>query len=116
MRVVVQGTNDFDDYQIFLRAIGVSLSSLKEDDFEVTVYSLGPANVHSFVSEFCNISERGMKARGKKIKFFKANTEWLEENISYIDYFVYLSKPSQPFSKSYYLAKNNNVETGIFQY
>jgi hypothetical protein len=31
MIVVVQGTNDFDDYQVFLRAMSVALSSMRKD-------------------------------------------------------------------------------------
>jgi hypothetical protein len=65
MIVAVQGTNDFNDYQVFLRAMSVALSGMKEDDNEFIIYSVGPAKVNSFVSEFSNLSERGMKARGK---------------------------------------------------
>ena len=72
MIVAVQGTNDFDDYNIFIRAMGVAMSSMKEEDKEFVIYSVGPVKINSFVSEFCNLSERGMKARGKKIKFYKA--------------------------------------------
>ena len=63
MIVAVQGTNDFDDYNIFIRAMGVALSTMQEDDKEFVIYSAGPARINSFVSEFSNLSERGMKAR-----------------------------------------------------
>jgi hypothetical protein len=47
------------------------------------------------VSEFVNLSERGMKSRGKKIKFYKVAPSWLEENIQEINYFAYFSLPRE---------------------
>jgi hypothetical protein len=116
MIVAVHGTNEFDDYQVFIRAMGVALSGMKEEDTEFTIYSAGPAAINSFVSEFCNLSERGMKSRGKKIKFFKAPVSWIEQNISHINYFAFLSKPKQPVSNLVSVAEKNNVEVGIFRY
>jgi hypothetical protein len=116
MIVAVQGTNDFDDYNIFIRAMGVALSTMREDDREFVIYSVGPAKINSFVSEFCNLSERGMKARGRKIKFYKVASFWLEENIETINYFAFLSKPKQPNSKLVAAAELNNIEVGIFRY
>ena len=116
MIVAVQGTPEFNEYSVFLRAISVALSGMKEDDKEFTIYSVGPANINSFVSEFSNISEKGMKSRGKKIKFYKVPSSWVEENIEYVDYFAYLCKPKQKSSKLVGIAELNNVEVGIFQY
>ena len=116
MIVAVQGTNDFDDYNVFIRAMGVALSTMQENDKEFIIYSVGPAKINSFVSEFCNLSERGMKARGRKIKFYKVASFWLEENIKDINYFAFLSKPKQPNSKLLAAAQLNNIEVGIFKY
>ncbi len=116
MIVAVQGTNDFDDYNIFIRAMGVALSTMKEDDKEFVIYSVGPARINSFVSEFSNLSERGMKARGRKIKFYKVANSWLEENITNVNYFAFLSKPKQQNSKLVAVAELNNIEVGIFKY
>jgi hypothetical protein len=116
MIVAVQGTKDFDDYNIFIRAMGVALSTMQEDDKEFVIYSVGPAKINSFVSEFCNLSERGMKSRGRKIKFYKVTSFWLEENIETINYFAFLSKPKQPNSKLVDVAEFKNIEVGIFKY
>lgn len=116
MIVAVQGTNDFDDYNIFIRAMGVALSGMQEDDKEFVIYSAGPARVNAFVSEFSNLSERGMKARGRKIKFYKVANVWLEENINQLNYFAFLSRPKQPNSKLVDVAEKNNIEVGIFRY
>lgn len=116
--VVVQGTNEFNDYGIFLRAMGVMLSSMPEDDQEFVVYSVGSkdSKIHSFSMEFCNLAEKGMRGRGKKIKTYKAVDDWVKEYISYMSYFAFFSQPKQQLSALAKFAKNENIELGIFQY
>lgn len=116
MIVGVQGTSSFSDYQVFLRAMGVALSSMPNEDEYFYIYTAGPANINKMVMEFVNVSEKGMKSRGKKIKMFKVAPSWLGENILDINYFVYLSKPKETTSKLVTQAQLNNIEVGIFQY
>ena len=116
MIVGVQGTSGFNDYQVFLRAVGVALSSMSEEDEYFYIYTAGPANVNKMVMEFVNVSEKGMKSRGKKIKMFKVAPQWMSENILDINYFVFLSKPKENASKLVAQAQLNNIEVGIFQY
>ena len=116
MKIVVQGTNEFQDYNVFLRAMAIGLSSMPQNDDEYIVYSLGPSNVNSFVSEFCNISEKGLKARGKRVKFYKVTPEWVVENIYDINYYAYLSKPQERVSKLVSFAQDSDVEVGIFSH
>lgn len=112
----VQGTSSFEDYQVFLRAVGVALSGMTYDDTNLYIYSAGPANVNKMVMEFVNVSEKGMKSRGKKIKMFKVAPSWLSENIKDINYFIFLSKPKENTSRLVAEAELNNVEVGIFKY
>jgi hypothetical protein len=116
MIVAVQGTKDFNDYNVFIRAMGVAMSGMQEEDKEFIIYSVGPTKVNSMASEFTNLSERGMKARGKKIKFYKAPFSWIEENMSYINYFAFLSDANKSQSNLINIAELNNVEVGIFRY
>ena len=116
MNVVVQGTTDFSDYNIFLRAMGVAMSGMGEEDKELNVYSLGPVKINSMVSEFCNLTERGMKARGKKIKYYKVPFSWVEENMEYMNYFAFLSKPKQQLSKLMANAELQGKEVGVFRF
>ena len=62
MNVGVQGTKKFSDYSVFMRAMGVALSSCKDGEFNI--YSACPVNINSFMSEFFNISETYLKNRG----------------------------------------------------
>lgn len=116
MIVGIQGTSSFDDYQVFLRAMAVSMSSLKEEDPFFYLYSAGPANINSMVMEFANLSERGLKSRGKSIKYKAVLPSWISDNILDINYFAFLSKEREQVSKLVDQAKNNNVEYGIFRY
>lgn len=116
MIVGVQGTSSFTDYQIFLRAMGVALSSMPADDEYFYIYTAGPANINKMVMEFVNVSEKGMKSRNKKIKMFKVAPSWISENISEINYFAYLAKSKEGSSKLVAEAELNNVEVGIFRY
>jgi hypothetical protein len=116
MIVGVQGTSSFDDYKVFLRGMAVAMSMLKTEDQHFDIYSAGPGNINAMASEFTNLSERGMKARGKKIKFHKVAPSWISENIKEFNYIVYLASPNEQSSKLVTEAQDNNVEVGIFRY
>jgi hypothetical protein len=116
MIVAVQGTSSFSDYNVFLRAMGVAMSALTNEDGYFYIYSAGPGALNSMVSEFVNLSERGMKSRGKKIKFYKVAPSWIEENLVEINYFAFFSLPNESHSKLVDSAKNKNIETAIFSY
>jgi hypothetical protein len=68
------------------------------------------------VSEFSNLSERGMKARGKKLKFFKVPASYIEENIEHVNYLAFLSKPKESTSNLVRVAELKNIEVGIYRY
>lgn len=114
MNIVVQGTKEFSDYNVFLRAMGVALSDINDTEFNV--YSVGPAQVNSFTAEFCNRSENSLKQRGIKTKFYRVPPSFVEENIPNFDYFAFLSTPNQRPSKLAGLAELSGVEIGIFRY
>ncbi len=114
MNVAVQGTKSFSDYNVFMRAMGVALSSIKDDAFNV--YSAGPAQVNSFTAEFCNLSENNLKRRGIKVRYFKVPASYLQENISDFDYFAFLSSSNERPSSLTNFAELSGVETGIFRY
>lgn len=116
MIIAVQGSNNFDDYNIFMRAMAVGMSMMADDDSEIIVYSVGPRRINSFVAEFCNITERSLKSRGIKIKYQKVPVKWAEENVISFDYLVYLSKPKEYESKLVKKAEAKDVEVGVFRY
>lgn len=116
MKIAVQGTKSFDDYNVFMRAIAVGMSMLSKDDKEILVYSVGPRRVNGYVTEFCNITERSLKARGIKIRYQKVPLTWAEENVATFDYLVFLSKPGEYNSKLVAQAELSGVEVGLFKF
>ena len=116
MIVAVQGSNNFDDYTVFLRSMAVALSGMANSDTELCVYSIGPAKINNFVAEFCNLTEKGFKGRGKRVKHYKADQDWVSENINLVNYFAYLCNEKEHPSKMVATAQLNNVEVGIFRY
>lgn len=116
MIIAVQGTRQFSDYNIFLRAMGTALSTKDANDTEVIIYTAGPANINSMSLEFSNISERSLKARGIRIRTYKVPPKWIQENIHTVDYLAYFSKPKEPSSSLVEFAEAKDIEVGIYRY
>lgn len=114
MNVAVQGTKEFSDYTVFMRAMGVALSSIQDEEFNV--YSAGPSAVNSFTAEFCNLSESGLKRRGIKVRYYKVAPSFIEDNLNDFDYFAFLSAPNQRPSNLAASAELSGVEVGVFRY
>lgn len=116
MIVAIQGTRNFSDYNVFLRAMGTALSSMDIDDKNFIIYAAGPSNINSMGLEFANVSERSLKSRGIRIRLNKVPPSFIKSNLADIDYFAYFSKPKEPVSDLVDLAEAKDVEIGIYRY
>lgn len=116
MIVGVQGTRNFNEYNIFLRAMGTALSSMEESDQEFIIYSVGPTNINSMAMEFSNISERSLKARGIRIRMQRVPAKWMKENVKELDYLAFFSKPKEPVTDIVEAAEAKDIEVGIYRY
>lgn len=116
MKVAVQGSKEFDDYAVFMRAMAVALSPLKGADKDIIIYTVGPRKVNNFVVGFVNLSEDGMKNRGMSIKQYSVAYQWLEDHLDEIDYFVYLSNEGERPSRLANMADLRDIEVGLFRY
>jgi hypothetical protein len=114
--IAVQGTRSFNDYTIFLRAMGTAMSMMDSEDDEISIFTAGPYQVNAMAMEFSNVSERSLKARGKRIKVVKVPPTWIEKNIHDIDYLAFFSKPKEPVSHLVDLADAKDVEVGVYRY
>ena len=95
MIIGMQGSRNFDDYNIFRRAMGTALYSLGEDK---------------------EITERSMKARGLKMKIVKMPPEAIKERLLDLDYFIYFGQPKEPVSDLVEKAEAKDVEVVIYRY
>ncbi len=116
MIVGVQGTPSFNNYNIFLRAMAVALSELSQEEKEFYLYSAGPGNVNDMAMEFVNLSEKGMKSRGKSIKLFRVTPQWIEENIQSFNHFAFVSNPKERVSNIVSLSKSKNINTNVYTF
>jgi hypothetical protein len=96
--------------------MGTAMSMMDSEDDEISIFSAGPFQLNAMVMEFSNISERSLKARGKKIKVVKVPPTWIEKNIHDIDYFAFFSKPKESVSPLVDLADSKDVEVGVYRY
>lgn len=116
MIITVEGTKTFDNYEIFMRAMGVALS-LPEVDEDIQVWSLGPHKVNSFTAAFCNSSESFLKNKGFKIHFYKVNPKWVAEHLHDVNYYAFFSSPKENESRMCKAAQQvESCEVGIFRY
>lgn len=116
MIIGVQGSRNFEDYSVFLRAMGTALSMMDSDDKFFTIYSAGPARVNSMALEFANVSERSLKARGIRVKVHKVPPYFIKNNIQDMGYFAYFSKPKEPVSDLVTYAEAKDAEVGVYRY
>ena len=116
MIVAIQGTKAFNDYSVFLRAMGTALSEMKDEDKEFYIYSAGPTHINSMAMEFSNVSERSLKARGIRIKMIKIPPSWIKENIHSIGYFAFFSKPKEPVSSLVSYAESKDTSVGVYRF
>jgi hypothetical protein len=116
MIVAIQGTKTFNDYPVFLRAMGTALSEMKDEDKEFYIYSAGPAQINSMALEFSNVSERSLKARGIRIKMIKIPPSWIKQNIHSIEYFAFFSKQKEPVSSLVSYAESKDARVGVYRF
>lgn len=115
MIIAVQGHKNFSDYETFMRAMGVALSQLGEEEV-IEVWSAGPHKINSFTAAFCNSAENYLKQKGHKIRFKKVTSGVISDNLLNISYFAYFSSRNDPFSKLVAEAELADVEVGIYRY
>lgn len=111
---MVQGHRSFKDYSVFMRAMAVALSGYEGD--HVTIFSIGPLKINQFASEFCNVSENGMIARGKRIVFVRRPYNWAKDNIHTMNYVAYFAGRQKVSPEILKLANEADVENGLFKY
>jgi hypothetical protein len=114
MIIVVEGSKTFNNYDIFMRGMGVALSDIT--DSNIFVLSMGPHKINSFTASFCNSSENFLKQKGYKIKFSKISKQWFTENIDTINHFAYFCNPNEKNSSSLALAELQDIDVKIYRY
>lgn len=116
MKIAVQGSKNFSDYNIFLRAMRTALYSMKPEDKTIELYPLGTHIVNNMAIGFSNIAEDELRPRGIKISCHQRPSSWGEKNVKEFDYIAYFCKPGEPFSKLVDLADELELNPGVYSY
>jgi hypothetical protein len=116
MIVAIQATRGFNDYSVILTGMGNAMNELGKDDKEFLVYSAGPSNLNNMGEEFVNVSERGLKGRGIKIKFYKIPPSWIEENLDRIDHFAFFANKKESLPPQVEKADANGANVWVYRY
>lgn len=114
MIIAVEGTKNFSDYEIFMRAMGVALSQPNNENI-IEVWSAGPHKINSFTAAFCNSAENYLKQKGYKVVFKKLPSTYVSENISYVSYLAYFSTKNDKTSRLVAEAEMTGIEVGIYR-
>jgi len=115
MNIIVQGTKEFADYPVFVRAMGVAMSDMG-DDKDFNVYTVGPVNINNYTAQFCNMTETSMRARGKRIRFYRVPAIEVESNMDNFQWFGFFADPAGKPSHLFYAAAATDMETAIFRF
>ena len=117
MKILIQGTKSFAQYEIFINALGRSIRYMNEDDSELTILTLGPANINSMAYEFTNISEDTLRSNGIRAKVVKTTRSWVRSNLDELDEFIYLCNPKEALSDVATLVdKKGRPDLHVFRY
>jgi hypothetical protein len=115
MIIAVEGTKDFQDYETFMRSMGVALSNPNIDS-DIQVWSLGPHKINSFTAAFCNSSENFLKLKGFKISFYKVSHQWVAENLNSVNYYSFFGLLKESESRMCKAAQLvEGCEVGIYR-
>jgi hypothetical protein len=115
LRVGVQGSRSFSDYQIFLRAMRTILSEMGEDK-QLTIYSAGPHKVNQMIIEFLNITEKSIRSLGISARLVRLSPKTLKSEMGEMDNFVYLCKPKETLSELVKEAEDKDIFVGVYRY
>jgi hypothetical protein len=116
MIIAVNGSKIFDDYSVFLNAMGTAMFSMNKEDTEIYLYTAGPRRINEMAMEFANVSERGLKGRGIKIQVRKVPPSWIKEHFHYLDYFAYFATKKESIPPIVNSAQAKDVRVEVYRY
>ena len=121
MNIVINGTDKFHDYHTFMRAVIVAIDeSLKPEDSKINLYSVGGYKTNQFTAEFINRSERYLKQKGIKPRYYIVpKKDVVEKFDNYdVDMLLYLSEKKENleiFDSLVTAAQNRDIDVRIYK-
>lgn len=122
MKILVYGTQKFDDYPTFMRGLVVAIEeNLVLQDNRIEVLTAGPRKINSYTAEFINRSEGYFKQKRIKTKFLRVRYDDVLNNMeSYgIDHVVSFNSKGDPdrlFDSILTKAEKLNIPSSYYRY
>lgn len=87
MKILVYGTDKFEDYPTFMRGMVVAIQdNLESNDKRLDIYTAGPHKINNFTAEFVNRSEGMLKQNHIKARFSRVRKADIVENFDSYDF------------------------------
>ena len=113
MIFAIQGSKKFDDYPVFLSAMGKAMRKMG-DDKELFIYTAGPRRINEMADEFISVSD--FKGWGIKAQLRKIPPSWINDNMNYLDYFAYFCVDRESLPPIVGLADAKDVPADVYRY
>ena len=121
MRILVYGTDKFEDYPTFMRGMVVAIEdNMTANDGKIEVFTAGPHKINNFVAEFINRSEGMFKQNGIKARFSRVRKAEVIESFESYDFDHVLSFNSKEDQRFFDVlldkAENSKIKSSYYKY
>lgn len=121
MRILVYGTEAFNDYPTFMRGVVVAIEdNIKNGDGRIDIYTAGPHKINNFTAEFINRSENMLKQNKIRARFHRVRKAEVLENFTEYDFDHILSFNSKNDQKFFDTildkAEKNKIKSSYYKY
>jgi hypothetical protein len=121
MKILVYGSDSFDDYATFMRGLIVAIEdNMYSNDNTIEVLTAGPHKINNFTAEFVNRTEGFFKQKGVKTKFKRVRkNEIIDDFEGYkLDHIISFNKKTDQrfFDVLMDKAENSNINSSYYKY
>lgn len=121
MKILVYGSESFDDYSTFMRGLVVAIEdNLYIQDDKIEVLTAGPHKINNFTAEFINRTEDYFKQKGIRTKFSRVRKSEVVQDFDTIklDHIISFNKKTDPKSYDVLMqkAEEKNINSSYYKY
>jgi len=121
MKILVYGTDTFEDYSTFMRGLIVAIDeNVKGSDGKIEVFTAGPRRINSYTAEFINKTEGFFRQKKIRTKFRRIpRSEAIDNFESYgFDHVLSFNNKKDPKFFDILMDKANllNINSSYYKY
>lgn len=121
MKILVYGSDSFNDYATFMRGIVVAIQdNMEYNDGKIDIYTAGPHRINSFTAEFVNRSEDMLRQKKVRARFHRVKKAQVVENFDNYDFDHLISFNTKKDPKFFDLlldkAEKKKIKSSYYKY